>query len=331
MSQKFTKHWYKNGPVAFLLLPLSWLYCQVARFRRSRLEKNRLPVFANRHIPLIVIGNISVGGTGKTPMVIWMAQTLRAHGYKPGIVSRGYGGKDIDTPREVTARSDTVSVGDEAVVMARGAHCPVWVCAKRRDAIQALVNRHPDTDVLISDDGLQHYAMPRDIEIVMIDGQRRFGNGLCLPAGPLRESVSRLNEVDFRVVKGQLKEEGEYSMEIGGDVLVNIKSPGQQLLLSDLKGKTVHAVAGLGNPEPFFNKLEQTGLVIKRHSYSDHHRYRLDDVDFGDDTPVLMTEKDAVKCGVFADKRHWYLPVKARPESAFPTALLGRLKEIQRG
>lgn len=331
MSQKLVKHWYINGPVAFFLLPVSWLYCSLARWRRSRLEKQRQPVFLNRYIPLIVVGNISVGGTGKTPMVIWLAQTLKAHGYRPGIVSRGYGGRDIDSPQEVTANSDTLKVGDEAIVMSRGTGCPLWVCANRRQAIQSLVNKNPNIDVLISDDGLQHYSMPRDIEIVMIDGERRFGNQLCLPAGPLRESMKRLDEVDFKVVKGLAVTSDEFSMEIGGDVLVNIKSPGSQMLLKGLKGQEVHAVAGLGNPEPFFRKLEMSGLKVIRHPYKDHHRYQMNDVDFGDGKLVIMTEKDAVKCGVFADKRHWYLPIKARPDASFPTALLRRLKEIQRG
>lgn len=331
MSQRLVNHWYRNGPVAFALLPLSWLYCQLVKRRRRKLEQHRQPLFANRHIPIIVVGNISVGGTGKTPMVIWLAQSLRSQGYHPGIVSRGYGGRAIASPQEVTSGSDARDVGDEALVMVRGVECPLWVCRQRRDAIQALVQANPTVDVIISDDGLQHYAMARDIEIAMIDGERRFGNRLCLPSGPLREPISRLDEVDFRVVKGRDVEPGEYAMEIGGEVLVNLKAAGRRMPLMDLKGRTAHAVAGLGNPEPFFSKLRSMGITVVPHVYADHHRFTLADVSFADDLPVIMTEKDAVKCGVFAERKHWYLPVKARPDADFLGALTRRLKELQRG
>ncbi|CAG0911447.1 unnamed protein product, partial [Cyprideis torosa] len=186
-------------------------------------------------------------------MVIWLATSLKAHGFHPGIVSRGYGGSAIAEPRRVASNSNAQQVGDEAVVIARGSSCPVWVCADRRKAIQSLVNESPLVDVIISDDGLQHYAMPRDIEIAMIDGDRRFGNGLCLPSGPLRESLDRLDQVDFRVVKGEVVEPGEFAMEIGGDRLVNLRTAGRQMSLGELSGQVVHAVAGLGNPQPFFS------------------------------------------------------------------------------
>lgn len=331
MSDHLVKHWYRNGPVAFLLLPVSWLYSWLAKRRRQRLEKTRQPLFSNRHVPVIVVGNITVGGTGKTPMVIWLAQSLKAQGYHPGVVSRGYGGAAISQPLEVTSRSDARDVGDEALVMAKGAACPVWVCRHRREAIQSLVQSHPRTDVIISDDGLQHYLMPRDIEIVMIDGARRFGNGLCLPAGPLREPLKRLQEVDFRVVKGTPSEPGEYGMAIGGEVLVNLKAMGRRCPLQDLKGQTVHAVAGLGNPQLFFDKLSASGLTVIPHVFRDHHRYTLEDVSFDDDLAVIMTEKDAVKCGVFAERKHWYLPVKAHPDADFFGALRRRLKEFESG
>ena len=331
MSDALVKHWYHNGPLAFVLLPLSWLYCALAQRRRRNIERHRQPLFTNRHVPVIVVGNITVGGTGKTPMVIWLAQSLRANGYQPGIVSRGYGGSAIDTPQEVNSGRDAREVGDEALVMARGAECPVWVCKRRRDAIQALVQHNPRTDVVISDDGLQHYAMPRDIEIVMIDGDRRFGNHLCLPSGPLRESLKRLNEVDFRVVKGKPGAAAEYGMEIGGELLVNLKAAGRRMPLHDMAGQCVHALAGVGNPQIFFDKLTSAGLKVIPHVYRDHHRFTLEDLSFDDDLPVSMTEKDTVKCGVFAELKHWYLPIKARPDAAFLGALLRKLKELPRG
>ncbi len=335
MSHPIEKHWAVNGPVAFALWPLSWLYCGLARWRRKRLERERQPImnpsYPARRVLVVVVGNITVGGTGKTPMVIWLEALLRAHGYTPGIVSRGYGGSKIQTAQRVTSSSDTREVGDESVVMARRTNSPVWVCADRRGAIEALLNHAPKTDIIISDDGLQHYRMPRDMEIVMVDGVKRFGNQLCLPAGPLRESMKRLEEVDFRVVTGILAEEGEYTMDVEGTEVVNLAHGTHVLPLSDFEGEEVHAVAGLGNPERFFHQLEQQGLRVQRHVFPDHHAFSARDLDFGDGKKVIMTEKDAVKCALFADEHHWYLPIKARPDAAFAPALIGRLKEIQRG
>ncbi len=320
------RHWQYNGPVAFALWPLSGLYCAVARLRRRRLQRRaeRLPV------PVVVVGNITVGGTGKTPMVIWLAEFLHAQGLRPGIVSRGYGGRAGPAPQHVTGSSDARVVGDEAVVMARRTRCPVWVCPDRVAAARALLARHA-VDVIISDDGLQHYRLGRDIEIAMIDGARRFGNGLCLPAGPLREPLARLAEVDFRVVTGSLADAGEYAMELTGEELVHLRNPGRRRLLSALRGRRVHAVAGVGNPDRFFWQLRQAGLEVVPHPFPDHYSYRVEDLQFDRETPIIMTEKDAVKCGIFADHRYWYLPVKARPEPAFSQALFNRIKAIQRG
>lgn len=279
---------------------------------------------------MIVVGNISVGGTGKTPVVIWLAEYLRVHGYRPGIVSRGYGGRRIETPRQVTSNSDVREVGDEALLIARRTGCPTWVCADRASAMDALL-RDERISVVISDDGLQHYRMHRDIEIAMIDGARRFGNGLCLPAGPLRERPSRLEEVDFRLVSGALADEGEFAVEYAGDELVNLQNPLRRLRLDDLKGSVVHAVAGLGNPARFFRRLEDAGLHPTRHAFPDHHQYRREDLDFKDNLSVIMTEKDAVKCTVFANPRYWYLPVTARPDPRFAPLLLKTLKDVERG
>lgn len=295
--------------------------------RRTKLQKKAPPL--PNGVLLIVIGNISVGGTGKTPMVIWLAEYLRAQGFRPGIVSRGYGGKHTK-PMLITASSDAREVGDEAVVIARRTECPVWVCRDRSAAINALCAAY-DVDVIISDDGLQHYRMRRDLEIAMIDGARRFGNGLCLPSGPLREKVSRLDEVDFRVVTGSLVGDGEYGMDIVGTELVNLRSPAKRLPLSSLAGTRVNAVAGLGNPSRFFYKLESAGLEVRRHVFPDHHRYTVDDFRFDDSEMIVMTEKDAVKCSVFAENHYWYVPIKAKPDPEFISQLLNRVKEIERG
>lgn len=321
-----TRHWYHNGPMAFFLWPLSWLYCSIAAFQRKRLIAQQKLI--KLKVPIIVVGNISVGGTGKTPMVIWLADLLQQQGYHPVIVSRGYGGKSNIIPTLVTSASNTKAVGDEAVLIARRTHCPIWVGRDRVFTIQKLLEFHQGIDVIISDDGLQHYRMPRNIEIAMIDGARRFGNELCLPAGPLREPVSRLKEVDFRVVTGSLADSFEYTMELDGNELLNLRSSGKQLSLSALQDVPVHAVAGIGNPSRFFMRLEQAGLKVTRHHYPDHHVYRSGDLKFGDERMIIMTEKDAVKCSVFADERFWYLPVKARPEHRYARDFLNRLKEL---
>jgi len=321
-----TRHWYHNGPTAFFLWPFSWLYCGIAAFRRKRLSAQQARIKLN--VPIIVVGNISVGGTGKTPMVIWLAGLLQQEGYHPGIVSRGYGGKTGVIPTLVTAASDTKIVGDEAVLIARRTHCPMWVGRDRVFTIQKLLEFHQGINVIISDDGLQHYRMPRDIEIAMIDGARRFGNELCLPAGPLREPVARLKEVDFRVVTGSLADDLEYTMELNGDEIYNLRSSGKQLSLGSLQDVPVHAVAGIGNPSRFFMRLEHAGLKVTRHHFPDHHVYQPEDLEFGDKRMIVMTEKDAVKCSVFADQRFWYLPVKARPERRYARDFLNRLREL---
>jgi len=326
-----TRHWYHNGPLSFILWPLSQLYCAIARIRRKRLRAQQADIHLG--VPVIVVGNISVGGTGKTPMVIWLADLLQQEGYHPGIVSHGYGGKASVTPTRVTATSDTKRVGDEAVLIARRTYCPMWVGRDRVFVIQKLLEFHPRVDVIISDDGMQHYRMPRNIEIAMIDGARRFGNELCLPAGPLREPVSRLEEVDFRVVTGSLADDFEYTMELDGDEILNLRSTGtgKQLSLNALQDVPVHAVAGIGNPSRFFMHLEQAGLNVTRHHFPDHHVYKPEDLEFGDKRMVIMTEKDAVKCSVFADQRFWYLPVKARPEPRYTRDFLNRIKELRFG
>ena len=288
MSDFLTQHWYRNGPVAFFLLPLTWLFCTVARLRRKRLQRQAIK--PPRPVPVIVVGNISVGGTGKTPMVIWLVEYLQAHGYTPGVVSRGYGGDSREHPVMVEGNSDARTVGDEAVVIAHRGKCPVWVCQDRVAATSALLE-DGKVDVVICDDGLQHYRMHRDIEIAMIDGSRRFGNELCLPSGPLREPVSRLEEVDFRVVTGSMADDDEYAMEYSGEELINLRSPAKRMFLSALEDVKVNAVAGVGNPARFFFKLESAGLQVTRHPFPDHHRYAMEDFAFDNDRMIVMTRK----------------------------------------
>jgi tetraacyldisaccharide 4'-kinase len=245
-------------------------------------------------VQVVVIGNITVGGTGKTPLTIWLAELLKNSGYKPGIISRGHGGKSDNWPLSVNEHSDVNQVGDEALLIAKRTQCPVIVGPSRVEAAQKLLAEF-DCNVVLSDDGLQHYKLNRDIEIAVIDGERRFGNGYCLPAGPLREPTERLGSVDFVVVNGIKYADHEFSMQFIGDIAINIKT-GEQKHLQKFQNVSCHAIAGIGNPERFFKLLESAGLSCTTYSFPDHYAFERDDINFTDANPVLMTEKDAVKC-----------------------------------
>lgn len=275
-------------------------------------------------VPVVVVGNITVGGTGKTPLVIALAELLKQEGYRVGLVSRGYGGKARSWPQQVRPDSDPVIVGDEPVLMARNCGVPMAVGPDRVAAAQALL-KHNNIDLIISDDGLQHYALQRDIEIAVIDGVRRFGNGYCLPAGPLREPRSRLSEVDFVIANG-LASRMEYPMQVQFGNIRNLET-GKERSLDYLSGKKVHAVAGIGNPDRFFEQLKKNGLEIIEHPFPDHHVYQNGDLEFGDQLPVIMTEKDAVKCRRYTGSNAWYIPVSVRMDERFVQRLL---QEIQK-
>jgi tetraacyldisaccharide 4'-kinase len=225
----------------------------------------------------------------------------------------------------VTADSDAKNVGDEALMIAKRTACPMAVGPLRVDAANFLL-KQADCNVILSDDGLQHYALNRDIEIAVIDGERRFGNGYCLPAGPLREPIERLQSVDFAIVNGKKSENNEFSMQLAGDTVVNLVT-GEQKSLQEFNAVDCHALAGIGNPERFFKLLELSGLTCITHSFPDHYQFQRQDIEFADNKLVLMTEKDAVKCMAFAGKQHWYLPVKAIPEDGFAKQLLNLLRE----
>lgn len=315
--------WYKDPFIGTWLMPLGFLFSDIARFRKflyrtGVLKKHTLPV------PVIVVGNITVGGTGKTPLIIWLARLLKDAGYRPGIISRGYGGQAESWPQRVDAGSDARKVGDEALLIAKQTGCPVAVAPLRVAAAKQLLGE-TDCDIILSDDGLQHYALNRDIEIAVIDGERRFGNGYCLPAGPLREPIERLQSVDFIVVNGEKSEPNEFSMQLAGNAAVNIAT-GEQKPLAEFAGGACHALAGIGNPERFFALLAAAGLSCTTHSFPDHHPFQPGDIEFADAKVVLMTEKDAVKCTAFAGHRHWYVPVAAIPEAGFGEQLINLLK-----
>jgi tetraacyldisaccharide 4'-kinase len=279
---------------------------------------------------VIVVGNLTVGGTGKTPLVIWLCAQLRAWGFHPGVVARGYGGNSPDWPRAVSPQSDPREVGDEPVVIATATGCPVSVGPDRVLAARALL-RNGSVNVIVSDDGLQHYRLARDIEICVVDAARRFGNGRCLPAGPLREPVSRLATVDMTIFNGE-PQPNALHMQVHATNLRNLATGAQISLAALPHDQTVHAVAGIGNPGRFFDLLRNGGLTIIEHPFPDHHVFDAADLDFGDkQAPVLMTAKDAVKCRAFAQPWHWALDVTAQPEPAFVTRLHQLVKERLRG
>jgi len=312
------RFWYRRSAVHAVLLPLSVLFAAVvalrrALFRAGLFRTRRLPV------PVIVVGNLTVGGSGKTPLVLWLTGLLRAQGHRPGIVSRGYGGT-AHGPRAVVPGDEPSIVGDEPALLAGRAGVPVWIGADRPAAAAALLATHPDCDCIVSDDGLQHYALARDLEIVVVDGVRGFGNGWPLPAGPLREPLSRLAGVHAVVVNGAGTPEGlpagAFRMRLEGRVLHNLREPARTLPASALAGKPVHAVAGIGDPARFFRHLEALGLVVTTHPFPDHHAYTPADLELPGGDAIVMTEKDAVKCTAFATERCWVLPVEARVDDA---------------
>jgi tetraacyldisaccharide 4'-kinase len=319
------RYGYSLNGVAVLLWPLSLLFGLAARARRL-LYQHGLRRSEAVPVPLIVVGNISVGGTGKTPLVARLVELLREAGYQPGVISRGYGGQSAQWPRQVMADSDPRQVGDEPVLLARRSRCPVMVGPDRVAAARALLDTY-GCNVILSDDGLQHYRLRRDLEIAVVDGFRRLGNGACLPAGPLREPPSRLREVDFVVGNGAARG-SEYLMALRGDKAVNLTDPGISVTLAGFSQSTVHAVAGIGDPGRFFDHLRHARLRILEHPFPDHHAFCPEDLHFPQDLPVLMTEKDAVKCQAFAPEGCWYVPVSAWLEPAFEEDLLKRLASV---
>ena len=317
------KIWQQRNGVSQALRPLSWLYCSIVFLRRG-LYRVHLLRSTRLKVPVIVVGNISVGGTGKTPLVVSVVETLKRAGYRPGVISRGYRGKARSWPQQVRPDSDPVMVGDEPILISRRTRCPMAVGPKRVAAGTALL-KYSDCDIIVCDDGLQHYALQRDAEVLVVDGARRFGNGFCLPAGPLREPVRRMQKVDWIISNGTAAP-GEFAMQYEGDTLVNLYDENQTIPLAELKGSGVHAVAGIGNPQRFFERLAQAGLDVREHRFPDHHLYLPRDLDYGTSVPIIMTEKDAVKCQRFARRNMWYLPISVKLDNEFEQQLLKRIE-----
>lgn len=325
MSRWLQQQWYRIGPWHLLLIPLSWLFGLLAAVRRWLYEIRLLPS-SSLGVPIVVVGNISVGGTGKTPLVIWLAENLEQHGYRPGIISRGYGG-NADDALPVHKNSDPAIVGDEPVLLAKRSQCPVWIGRDRVRTAQALLETHPQCDIVISDDGLQHYRLRRDFEIAVIDGNRGLGNGYLLPAGPLRESPLRLNIVDAVVVNGGGVYAEAYMMQLKTGVFHNLQNPEKTALATDFSGRSICAVAGIGNPARFFQCLRDLGLRFEQRIFADHHAFQAADLQSIAADVILMTEKDAVKCAAFAQPGWWYLPVTAAVDQSLIARILQRLRK----
>jgi tetraacyldisaccharide 4'-kinase len=320
--------WYGRSPLAWPLLPVSWLYRAFTGVRRAAYATGLLGVF-DPGVPLVIVGNISVGGTGKTPLVIWLARFFKERGFRPGIVARGSAGAVTKWPQQVRPDSDPFTVGDEAVVMARRTACPVAVYANRPAAVAALL-KHADCNLVLSDDGLQHYALGRTLEIAVVDGIRRFGNGHCLPAGPLREPPSRLGSVDMVVTHG-LAARGEFPMSYRAEKACSLIDPMAVQALSQFKPREVHAVAGIGHAEQFFAMLRARGFRVTPHAFPDHHRFVSGDLAFAGGETVLMTEKDAVKCEHFAQPSWWYVPIEAELPAVFARRLEQLMERTKSG
>lgn len=333
LESTLTRAWLRRGALACALWPVSLLFGALSGLRRllfraGLLRSEKLPV------PVIVVGNIFIGGTGKTPLTIWLAGVLRAAGFTPGVISRGHGAH-AKVPRHVTAASDPREVGDEPLLIARRSACPVVVGRARVEAARALLQAHPEVDILISDDGLQHYALARDIELVLFDA-RGAGNGWLLPAGPLREPASRRR--DFTIVNApeltpaltQAVGGQPFRMQLEGALAEPLSAPGQGVPLATLKGKRIVAAAGIGNPARFFAMLRQAGLVIGELALPDHHDFLDRPFDALDADIILITEKDAVKCGQIEylkhDPRLWVVPVAATLDAALAEQIVEKCR-----
>lgn len=322
--------WYLTQPrswIAYLLLPFSllfWLLIVVRKtlFRLGIIKSYRAPV------PVVVVGNLSVGGNGKTPVVIWLVQQLRQRGIKCGVISRGYGSAAASYPLLVNAQTDPVQGGDEPVLIAKRTGVVVCISPNRQQAIELLVQHH-DCDVIISDDGLQHYKLQRDVEIVVMDAQRGTGNGFLLPAGPLRELPSRLNSVDLIIANGDKRKDCDAVMQLESQFAVNLVT-NEKRLLSEFEG--ISAIAGIGNPQRFFTMLQDLNLELaETHAFQDHQKFSAElFTKFDKNRPLFMTEKDAVKCAAFAQPNWWYVPVEAKITGDKVASLLDRISEMKK-
>lgn len=325
MNQWFTQAWHKGHPALWLLWPLMLLYAGVTTIRRylfhaGILRQHRFPV------PVVVVGNVTVGGTGKTPLTLALIEYLRAQGFTPGVVSRGYGGRGGEYPLLVNELVSAIQSGDEPMTLYRRSGVPLVVDPKRPRAVELLLKKS-DCDVVLCDDGMQHYALARDIEIAVVDGSRGLGNEHLLPMGPLREPASRLDRVNHVIVNGDgFLWPDAHVMHLVPEEWSNLRG---EMHPAPEKGSRVHAVAGIGNPSRFFEQLEKSGFDVIPHAFPDHHDYKVRDLSFDDGLPVVMTEKDAVKCLAIAQPHWWYVPVAAELPAEFLSSLVQQIRAVK--
>ena len=321
------KLWQKTSIITWLLAPFSLLFwfisqIRIALYRKKILKSYRSPV------PVLVIGNISVGGNGKTPLVIWLVEQLQKKGVKVGVISRGYGGENKVYPQLVTPESNPKLMGDEPVLIAQRTHAPVAISPNRQQSIELLLSQF-ELDLIVTDDGLQHYALNRDMEWVVVDGERRFGNGFVLPAGGLRELPSRLKQVQAVICNGKNANAGEHAMHLEPDFAINLKT-GEKCKLNEFT-QPVYALAGIGYPPRFFNMLKGLGIPLAdTFSFADHQAFTAEMIvpKLSQNLSLLMTEKDAVKCKAFAQENWWYVPVSATFSEKSTACLVGMVMDL---
>ena len=316
MSDRLLRAWYAGHPLLILLRPLECLYRRVVARKRARFVAGEGDIY-RPPVPLVVVGNITVGGTGKTPLILWLIEHCQRKGLRVGVVSRGYGATPPQLPWRVSAEQSATQAGDEPLLIVQRTGVPLMIDPDRSRAVKALLASEP-LDLILSDDGLQHYRLARDLELVLIDNARGLGNGRCLPAGPLREPVERLQSVDAVLYNGAARDpQGGFAFELQPTALINLVTGERQALDFFAAGQALHAVAGIGNPQRFFTTLETLHWRPIAHAFADHAPYSAEILNFTPSLPVVMTEKDAVKCRDFASPDWWYLAVDAVPSEAF--------------
>ena len=327
LSDRITAAWYAGHPALGLLRPLEWLYRAVVQRKRARFLAGEGDIY-RAPVPVVVVGNITVGGTGKTPMILWLIEHCRHQGLRVGVVSRGYGAQPPQLPWRVEADQPASVAGDEPLLIVQRSGVAMMIDPDRGRAVAALLATEP-LDLILSDDGLQHYRLARDLELVLIDAARGLGNQHCLPAGPLREPVERLQSVDALLYNGADNDpQAGYGFTLQPRALVNLRSGEQRPLSHFPPGQALHAVAGIGNPQRFFNTLEGLHWRPVTHAFADHAPFSAELFNFSPALPLVMTEKDAVKCRAFAAEDWWYLAVDAEPSAAFVAWFTQQLQRL---
>ncbi|MBJ9978180.1 tetraacyldisaccharide 4'-kinase [Pseudomonas sp. S75] len=316
LADRLLSAWYRGHPALGLLRPLEALYRRVVMRKRARFLSGADPSY-RAPVPVVVVGNVTIGGTGKTPMILWLIEHCRRRGLKVGVVSRGYGARPPSLPWRVAADQPASQAGDEPLLIVQRTGVPLMIDPDRSRAVQALSASEP-LDLVLCDDGLQHYRLARDLELVLIDAARGLGNRRCLPAGPLREPAERLQQVDAVLYNGAIADPQDgFAFTLRPSALINLRTGERRALDHFVRGQAVHAVAGIGNPQRFFDTLMALDWQPVPHPFADHAEFNVQNLTFTPALPLVMTEKDAVKCRDFAGEDWWYLAVDAQPSPAF--------------